>query len=288
MATPKFAAHRDAIYLNSKLFARVREIYDQRKALRLAPDAEYLIERYCSDFIRAGALLSDADKNTLRAMNKELARLTTQFRNKVLAETNASALVVQDKAELADLPESDVTAAADAAAKLDLTSKWVITLQNTTQQPPQTYLTNRALRERLFDASSKRCAHGGANDTKDIVARLAQLRSQRAKLLGFPTYAAYELDDRMAKTPENAIKLMSDLVPAATAKTRDETQRMQTLIDKERGGSKLQPWDWQYYAEQVRKSEYNLDESAIRPYFELDRVLHDGVFYAAHQLYGLS
>ena len=285
---PKFAAHRDAIYLNAKLFARVKTLYDQGKTLRLAPDAKYLVERYYRDFVRAGALLSDADKNTLRNTNKELARLTTEFRDKVLAETNASALIIQDKAELAGLPESDVAAAADAAAKLGPAGKWVITLQNTTQQPAQTYLINRAVRERLFNASSKRCDRGGPNDTKAVVARLAQLRSQRAKILGFPTYAAYELDERMAKTPDNAIRLLSNLVPASIAKARDEARRMQALIDKEQGGFQLQPWDWQYYAEQVRKSAYNLDESAIRPYFELDRVLHDGAFYAANQLYGLT
>jgi peptidyl-dipeptidase Dcp len=285
---PKLAAHHDAIYLNDKLFARVKAIYKQRKTLRLAPDAEYLVEHYYRDFVRAGALLSEADKNTLRAMNKELAQLRTQFRNKVLADTNASALVLQDKAELAGLPESDVAAAADAAAKLGLAGKWVMTLQNTTQQPAQTYLTNRAVRERLFKASSKRCHRGGDNDTTAIGARTAQLRSQRAKLLGFATYAAYELEDCMAKTPEQAIKLLTDLVPAATAKARDEVQRMQAFIDKDRGGFPLQPWDWQYYAEQVRKSDYDLDESVIRPYFELDRALRDGVFYTANQLYGLT
>ena len=285
---PKLAAHRDAIYLNPKLFARVKAVYDQRATLHLTPESEYILERHYRDFVRAGALLSDADKNTLRALNKEQAQLTTQFDNKVLADTNASGIVIADKSELAGLPESDIAAAAEAAEKMGHSGKWVITLQNTTQQPAQTYLKNRALRERLFNASVKRGDHGGENDTKSIVARLAQLRAQRAKLLGFPTFAAYVLDDQMAKTPENAIKLMTDLVPAATAKARDEASRMQALIDKEPGGFKLQPWDWQFYAEQVRKSEFDLDESGVRPFFELDRVLHDGVFYTANQLYGLT
>jgi peptidyl-dipeptidase Dcp len=288
LEAPKLAAHRDAIYLNPKLFARVKAVYDQRNTLHLAPDAEYLIERYYRDFVRAGALLSDADKNTLRGLNKELSQLITEFRNKVLADTNASAVIIDDKARLAGLPEADVAAAAEEAARLKLTGKWVITLQNTTQQPMQTYLKDRAVRERLYNASVKRGDHGGDNDTRSTVERLAQLRSQRAKLLGFPTFAAYVLDDQMAKMPDSAIKLMTDLVPASMAKARDEAARMQTLIDKEHGGFELQPWDWQYYAEQVRKSDYDLDESAIRPYFELDRVLHDGVFYAANQLYGLT
>lgn len=285
---PRLAAHRDAIYLNAKLFARVKAIYDQRTMLKLAPDAEYLVERFYRDFVRAGALLSDADKSLMRALNKEQSQLSDQFRNKVLADTNASALVISDQAELAGLPEADIAAAAAAATKLGQTGKWVITLQNTTQQPAQTYLKNRSVREGLLEASSNRGDHGGENDTNAIVERLAQLRAQRANLLGYPTFAAYVLDDQMAKTPENAIKLLTDLAPAATNKARGEAARMQELINKEKKPFKLEPWDWQYYAEQVRKSEYDLDESAIRPYFELDRVLQDGVFYAANQLYGLT
>jgi peptidyl-dipeptidase Dcp len=284
----KLAAHRDAIYLNPKLFARVKAIYDQRTTLKLAPDAEYLVERYYRDYVRAGALLSDTDKTTMRALNKEQAQHSDQFRNKVLADTNASAQVISDQSELAGLPEADIAAASEAATKLGQTGKWVITLQNTTQQPAQRYLKNRGVRERLFEDSSKRSGHGGENDTRAIVERLAQLRAQRAKLLGYPTFAAYVLDDQMAKTPEKAIKLMTDLAPGATSKARGEAARMQELIDKEKNPFKLEPWDWQHYAEQVRKSEYDLDEASIRPYFELDRVLHDGVFYAANQLYGLT
>jgi peptidyl-dipeptidase Dcp len=285
---PRLAAHRDAIYLNTKLFARVKVVYHERATLKLAPDADYLAERYYRDFVRGGALLSDTDKTKMRALNEEQARLSDQFRNKVLAGTNASALVISDEAELAGLPEADIAAAAEAATRLGYAGKWVIMLQNTTQQPAQTYLKDRGVRERLFNASSKRGHRGGENDTKAIVERLAQLRAERAKLLGYPTFAAYVLDDQMAKTAENAIRLMTDLVPAATNKARGEASRMQALIDKEKTTFKLEPWDWQYYAEQVRKSDYDLDESAIRPYFELDRVLRNGVFYAASQLYGLT
>jgi peptidyl-dipeptidase Dcp len=285
---PKFAAHRDAIFLNPKLFARIEAIYDQRASLDLSAEADYLVERYYKDFVRAGALLSDSDKNMMRAINKEQSQLSNQFRDKVLADTNASALIISDQAELAGLPEADVAAAAEAANHLKQPGIWVITLQNTTQQPPQTYLKNRDVREKLFHNSVQRGDHGGDNDTQAIIERLAQLRAQRAKLLGYPTFAAYGLDDQMAKTPENALKLMTDLAPASVGKARDEAARMQALIDKEQGGFKLQPWDWQFYAEQVRKSDYDLDESAIRPYFEVDRVLRDGVFYAATQLYGLT
>jgi peptidyl-dipeptidase Dcp len=285
---PKLAATHDAIYLNPKLFARVKAIYDQRESLGLNAEAKYLVERYYLDFVRSGALLSDADKSTVRTLNSEESQLTDQFRNKVLADTNASALVIDTRAELDGLPDADIAAAAEAATKLGHPGKWVITLQNTTQQPVLKYLKNRAVRERLFNASVKRCSQGGENDTKAIVERLAELRAQRAKLLGYSSYAAYVLDDEMAKTPEHAIKLMTDLVPASTSKAHDEASLMQQLIDKPQGGFQLEPWDWSYYSEQVRKAQYDLDEAQVRPYFELDRVLHDGVFYAANKLYGLT
>ncbi len=285
---PRLAAHRDAIYLNSRLFARVKTIYSQRERLGLTADAEYLVVRYYRDFVRAGALLSDADKDTLRSLNKEQSQLSNQFRMRVLAGTNASALVIDNKAELDGLPEADIAAAAEAAKNRGLAGKWLLTLQNTTQQPAQAYLKNRAVRERLFKASVERCGQSGDKDTTLIVERLAQLRAERARLLGYPNFAAYVLEEQMARTPENAIKLMTSLVQASTTKARDEAARMQKLIDKEHGGFKLEPWDWQYYAEQVRKAEYDLDESQVRPYFELDRVLRDGVFFAATKLYGLT
>jgi len=285
---PKLAAHRDAINLNPKLFARVKSIYDRREKLGLTPEAKYLAQRTYEDFVRSGALLSDADKEKLKALNKEASTLTNQFRDKVLADTNASAIVVDDKAMLDGLSDSDIAAAAQKAKDRGMEGKYVITLQNTTQQPSQTYLKNRELRERLFKASSQRGNHGGDNDTTAIIARIAQIRAERVKLLGFPNYAQYNLEDEMAKKPENAIKLMTDMVPAATAKARAEAARMQKLIDANGGGFKLEPWDWQYYAEQVRKAEYDLDESQVRPYFELDRVLRDGVFFAANKMYGIS
>jgi peptidyl-dipeptidase Dcp len=285
---PKLAAHQDTIFLNSKLFARVKAIYDQRDALGFDAESKYLVERYYRNFIRAGAQLSDADKTTLRALNQEESTLSTQYRQKILADTDASAVVVDTKAELAGLSDADIAAAAQRAKDRKLDGKYVLTLQNTTQQPPLTFLKNRALRERLFNASSQRGNHGGPNDTRVNVTRLAQLRAQKARLLGFATYAAYVLDDQMAKTPDTAIKLMTDMVPATTGKARDEAAAMQKLIDKQRGGFQLAPWDWQYYAEQVRKAEYALDETQVKQYFELNRVLQHGVFYAANNLYGLT
>jgi peptidyl-dipeptidase Dcp len=285
---PKLAAHRDAIFLNSRLFARVRTLYDKRESLGLSPEAKRLLERYHLSFVRAGAQLSDADKTALRAMNQEESKLTTQFTDLLLADTNASAVVVDDRAALDGMSEGDVASAAAAAKERGLEGKWVLTLQNTTQQPALSTLKNRVLREKLLRASTERCDHGGPNDTKSIVTRLAALRAQRAKLLGFPTYAAYVLDDQMAKTPQNALKLMTDLVPAATAKARGEAARMQKLIDAEKGNSRLAAHDWEFYAERVRKAEYDLDESQVRPYLDLERVLRDGVFFAATQLYGIT
>jgi len=284
--SPKLTAHNDAIFLNPKLFARVKSIYDSRDSL----DAEqkFLVERYYRNFIRAGAQLSEADKVKLRKLNKEESTLNTDFRKKVLADTDASAIVIDDKSQLAGLSDSDIAAAAERAKDRKMPGKWVLTLQNTTQQPSLVYLQNRALRERLFKASSMRGNHGGPNDTKALITRLSQLRADKAKLLGYPNWDTYVLDDQMAKTPENALKLLNDLVPASTSKARAEIARMQKEIDAEHGGFQLAAWDWQYYAEKVRKADYDIDESEVKQYFELDHVLQDGVFFAAKQLYGLT
>ena len=286
--TPKLSAHRDAILLNPLLFARVKTLYDQRETLGLDAESKFLLERTHRNFVRAGAQLGEADKAELTALNQEQAKLTTAFAEKLLADTNASAVVVEDKALLAGLSAGDVASAADAAKELGLTGKWVLTLQNTTQQPPLSSLRNRALRERLFQASIQRGNHGGENDTKAIVTRLAQLRARRASLLGFPTYADYALVTEMAKTPQNAEKLMTGLVPAATAKARGEAARLQKAIDAGKGGFQLGAADWDLYAEQVRKAEFALDETKVRPYLELDRVLNDGVFFAANKMYGVT
>ena len=285
---PKLAAHSDAISLNPKLFARVKTLYDQRGALKLDEESRYLVERYYKIFVRQGALLPEADKETLRGLNQEEAKLTTKFQDDLLAETNDGALVIDNKADLDGLPENEIAAAAELAKERKLEGKWVLALQNTTQQPAMTYLKNRAVRERLLQASESRGIHGGEHDTKAIVMRLAQLRAQKAKLLGYPEYATYTLDDQMAKTPQAAEKLLTGIVPAATAKARTEAGQMQKMIDAEKGGFKLGPADWEFYAEKVRKAEYDLDEAEVKQYFELEHVLQDGVFFAANKLYGIT
>jgi peptidyl-dipeptidase Dcp len=285
---PKLAAHHDAIYLNDKLFKRVEAIYDRRDTLNLDPEARMLIEVYHHDFVQAGAKLSDADKVTLRDLNEKLSVLETAFNNKLLAGTKDGALVVDDKSKLAGMSDGAVAAAAEAAQSRGLQGKWVIPLQNTTQQPSLQSLNDRAVREELFMDSWTRTEKGDANDTRDTIATMAKLRAEKAALLGFPNYAAYVLDDQMAKTPAAVEKFLSKLVPAATAKARGEAKDIQAVINKGGKRFKLEPWDWDHYAEQVRKARYDLDESQIKPYFELNNVLENGVLYAATQLYGIT
>jgi len=284
---PKLAAHSDEIYLNPKLFARVKTVYDAREQLT-DPQQKRLVEVDYQEFIRSGANLSDADKDKLRKLNVEETTLSTTFHTKLVAATAAGAVVVDDKAQLDGLSDGAIAAAAADAKARGLDGKWVLALQNTTQQPALASLSNRELRQKLMQASETRTEKGDANDTRAGIQRLAQVRAEKAKLLGYPTYADYKLGDQMAKTPDAALKLLTDTVPAATAKARTEIADMQALIDKQGGGFKLTAADWDYYSEQVRKAKYDLDESQIKPYFELDNVLQNGVFYAANQLYGIT
>ena len=285
---PKLAAHNDAIYLNDQLYQRVKSVYDRRAESNFTPEQMALVERYNRDFVRAGAKLSEPDKIHMRSLNQELSRLSTDFSNKLLAGTKAGALVVDKVSDLDGLSPDEIQTAAQAAKDRGLAGKWVLPLQNTTQQPAQAELKNRAVRQRLFELSSLRTERSDSNDTRSTIRRMAELRAEKAKLLGYPTWAAYALETQGAKTPENAIKLLTDLAPAATARARVEAADMQKLIDAQGGNFKLQPWDWQYYAEQVRKERYNLDESQIMPYFELNDVLQNGVFFAANRLYGIT
>ena len=299
--TPKLAALQDAIYLNNKLFARVQKVYDARATLRLDPESLRLVEVDYRAFVKAGAKLSDADKTKLKKLNEEDAVLSNTFMNKLLAGTKAAAYATTDKAKLVGLSDAEVQAA-QLAAKERGTTGYVIPLQNTTQQPDLTFMSDRDARKTMFGDSWTRTERNDANDTRATIARLAQVRAEKAKLLGFPNYAAWVLQDQMAKTPEAAQKFMDALVGPATAKAKSEQAEIQALIDSQNakqnagkgsgmsgGGSfQVQPWDWNFYAEQVRKAKYDLDDSQVKPYFEINRVLQDGVFYAANQLYGLT
>jgi peptidyl-dipeptidase Dcp len=284
---PKLAAMQDAIHLNSRLFERVTAIYKRRHELHLDAESLRLVEYQYREFVLAGAGLSDADKAKLKKLNEEEASLTTAFISKLLAATRDAAYATTDKAALAGLSDEQLAAAAQTAKNRKVEG-WVLALQNTTQQPILQSLSDRATRQTVFEDSWNRAERGGADDTRATIARLAQLRAEKAKLLGYPNFAAWRLQDQMAHTPEAAIKFMDALVPASTAKATSEAKEIQTLIDAQHGGFRLEPWDWNYYSEQVRKAKYDLDEDKTRPYFELSNVLHNGVFYAAEKLYGIS
>ena len=285
---PQLSAHHDAILLNSKLFARVQELYSNREKLGLDPESAYLLERYYKDFVRAGAKLSDSDKEKLKKINAELATLQTKFDQDVLKEKNASSIVVDRREDLVGLSDNQIAAASAAAKDEHKEGKFVLRLQNTTDQPVLGSLQNRALRQRIMEASLSRNSKGGEFDTREIVMRTAQLRAERAKLLGYDNHAEYQLEDQTAKTVPTVNKLLADLALPAVANARREAADMQKIVDQEKGGFQIASWDWDFYSEKVRKARYQFDESEVRPYYELNHVLTDGVFFAAGKLYGLT
>ena len=284
---PKLAAHQDFIYLNTKLFARVAAIYKQRNMLKLDPESLRLLEHTYDQFVHAGANLSEADKTELRKLNEEISSLSNAFNTKLLAATKEGAYATTDKAALAGLSEARIAAAAQAAKDRKVEG-FVIPLQNTTQQPDLVSLSDRTTRQAIFERSWNRAERGDANDTRDTIAHLAQLRAQKAKLLGSPSFAAWKLEDQMAKKPEAALQFMDAIVPAATAKAAREAKDIQSVIEAQKGGFQVQAYDWNFYAEQVRKARYDIDDAQVKPYFEIDNVLQNGVFYAANQLYGIT
>jgi len=289
---PKLAAHEDAIFLDPALFARVDSVFQKRTSLKLDPESLQLLDRYHIEFVRAGARLSDSDKARLRDLNAQLSSLTTQFKQNVLKATKEGAVVVDSAAELAGLSAEQVGAAAAAASARGLAGKWVLALQNTTTQPPLAQLKNRTLRERIYKASIAR-GLGGATDNTSVIAKIVALRAERARLLGYASHAAYQLEDESAGNPAAVHGILTQLAPAALARARQDAADLQKLIDSEAAANHtepfaLQPWDWAFYAEQLRKARYDFDQAQVRPYFELDHVLHDGVFHAAHELYGLT
>ncbi len=285
---PRLSAQQDAIHMNGPLFARIQSLYDARDRLGLDPESKRLLERYHKDFVRAGARLSEADKTRLKAMNAELATLEATFRQNVLKETNASAVVVDSRADLAGMSPAEI-ATTEAAAKAEKKDgKFVIRLLNTSGQPALASLENRGLRERLQQASVNRCSHGGEFDNRAVVLRIVRLRAERAALLGYASHADYLLEEQTAGSVTTVNKFLAALAPPAVANARREAADIQAIIDQEHGGFQLAPWDWDLYSEKVRRARYAFDEAQLRPYFELNHVLHDGVFFAASRLYGLT
>lgn len=285
---PQMAAVQDAIYLNAKLFQRIDAVYQQRDQLALDPEARHLLEVQRRAFVLAGAQLSDANKDRLKALNGDEAALGAKFTNQLLAAAKRGGLVVTDPAELSGLSQADLDAAAEGATKRGEAGRWLIDLQNTTQQPRLQSMSNRGTRQKLFEAGWTRAERGDDNDTRATILKIAAIRAEKAQLLGYANYATWKLQDQMAQTPEHVADLLGKLVPASVARAKAEAADIQALINAQQGGFELAPWDWDYYAEQVRHAKYDLNEDAIKPYFELNRVLQDGVFYAAHELYGLT
>jgi peptidyl-dipeptidase Dcp len=285
---PQLAAHSDAIRLNPKLWQRIDTLYKNRAKLHLDPESKYLLERYHTDFVRAGAQLSDADKAKLKAYNAEIAGLQTQFSQNVLKEANASALVVDSRAELAGMSDKAIDAAAAEAKKRGMDGKFVVPVVNTTQQAPEAVLTNRATRQKLLALSLARGSHGGEFDNREVVLKLVKARAERAKLLGYPSHAAYMLEDQTAKTTDAVNKLLAEFAKPAVRNAKKEAAEIQKVIDAENGGFQASAADWEYYTDKVRQAKYSFDQNQLRPYFEYNNVLLNGVFFAANKEYGIS
>lgn len=285
---PKLAAHSDAIRLNPALFARVDRLHARLDQLGLDPESRRLLDRTHRDFVRSGARLGETEKTRLKALNAEIATLQTSFAQNVLKETNASAVVVDRREDLAGLTPAEIATAAAAAKAAGQEGKFALRLINTSGQPPLGSLENRAVRERLHQSSLARGSRGGEFDNRAVITRLARLRAERAALLGYPSHAAYQLEEQTAGNVTAVNKLLSDLAPAAVANARREAADMQRLLEREQPGAALAAWDWDFYAEKVRRERYAFDEAQLKPYLEMDRVLRDGVFFAATRLFGIT
>jgi len=286
--SPRLSAHRDSILLDSTLFARVKAVYDVRDTLGLDPESLRLVEETYKDFVLSGAQLDEQQKERLKAINAELAELETRFDQNVLAEVNASAVIVDSREELGGLSDAEIQTAADAAAARDLPGKFVLPLLNTSGQPLLTTLENRALRQRIMETSLVRGSRGNEFDNRDVLSRTFHLRAERAQLLGYPSHAAVQLAKQTAQTVEAVQERLADLIPRAVANAEREAAELQAQLQAEGVDFQLAAWDWAYYAEKVRQQKFSFDESQLKPFFELDNVLQKGVFFAANQIYGIS
>lgn len=286
---PILSSHFDDINLNKKLFARIQELWNNRNVLELNEEQKRLLEEQYQSFVRAGAMLDDASQQRVRQINEEMSKLTTQFQNNLLAATKERAVIVEDVKLLEGMTEAEIAAAAEAAKQKGNEGKYLISITNTTRQPILVSLKNRELRKRVWEASAYRAmGQNGGVDNRPLVVQLAKLRAEKASLLGFASHAEYALQNQMAKKPEAAFKMLSDLVPQVLAKAKAEAKQIQEFMNADGVSGEVQPWDWEYYAEKVRKAKYDFDESLIKPYFELDSVLKNGVFYTFGRLYNVS
>ncbi|WP_207912439.1 M3 family metallopeptidase [Parafrankia sp. BMG5.11] len=286
--SPKLTQHYDAISLNPALFQRVKAVYDGRAALNLDTEDAKLLEDTYEGMVHAGAQLTAAQKEQVKDINTRLSAATTTFGQRLTQATKDAALVITEEAKLAGLSDADIAAAKKAATERGAPGAQVITLQNTTQQPALATLTDRATREALFNASWNRAETGGENDTRALVAEIVQLRAQKAALFGAPDWATYQMYDRMAKNPKTALDFMQQMVPALEATQRRDAAALNAEIKASGQNFTVKPWDWAMYADKLKAKKYAIDEDAVKPYFELRRVLEDGVFFMSNRLYGLS
>ncbi len=284
---PELSAHNDAMYLNDKLFERVKTVYDNRANENLDTEQQMVLQQYYNAFIRGGANLSLEDKEKLKKINSELAVLSLKFGDNQLKETNAYRLVIDNKKDLSGLPEGVVSAAAETAREAGMKGKWVFTLHNPSIIPFLQYADNRALREQIYKAYINRGSNQNANNNWENISKMISLRVEKAKLLGYPDYASYVIDDNMAKTPENVYALCNQIWKAALPNAKAEAAELQKFINRSGGKFKLAPWDWRYYSEKLKKQKFGLDETEISQYFPLEKV-REGAFYVANKLYGVT
>ncbi|NKF51636.1 M3 family metallopeptidase [Shewanella sp. WXL01] len=285
--SPLLSASNDDIYLNDKLFQRVKSVYNNTDRSKLNTAQVKLLEDTFKRFTRGGANLSEQDKNKLRSLNEQIGKLSLEFGDNLLAETNAYELVIDNEADLAGLPKDVIDTAAATAAKRDKAGKWIFTTQRPSITPFLTYADNRELRKQIYTAYIERANNDNVNDSKKVLAKIASLRAERAKLMGYETHAHFVLEERTAKTPENVYGLLNKIWPAALEQAKNEVAVMQELIDAENGGFKLEAWDWWYYADKIRVAKYSFNEQQTKPYFSLESTLK-GVFYTANRLFGIT
>jgi peptidyl-dipeptidase Dcp len=285
---PKLASHSDDIFLNKKLFGRVETLWNQRSQLNLSEEQQRLLKEYYESFVRAGARLNEEQQKRVRAINEELSTLTTQFQNNLLAITKERGVVIDNVSDLDGMSAADIAAAKEAAQAKGFEGKYLLVITNTTRQPVLTSLKNRDVRRRVWLASANRgLGENQGIDNRPLVMSMARLRAERAKLLGYESHAAYTLENQMAATPKAAFKMLQDLAPGVVAKAKLEAADIQRHMKQDGIEGEPQPWDWEYYAEKVRAEKYKIDENLVKPYFELDSVLKNGVFYTLGKLYGV-
>jgi peptidyl-dipeptidase Dcp len=286
---PKLASHSDDIYLNAKLFSRIDQLWKNRETLLLDEEQGRLLKETYEGFVRAGAKLSPEQQQRIRAINERLSSLATQFQINLLAITKERSVVVDKESELSGLSSAEIAAAKEAATAKKLEGKYLLPITNTTRQPVLASLGNRELRKRVWEASAFRGqGEKGGIDNRPLILEMAKLRAERAKLLGYTSHAAYTLENQMAATPEAALEMLKDLAPQVVAKAKEESVAIESLMKQDGIEGNVEPWDWEYYAEKVRRQKYEIDESLVKPYFEMESVLTNGVFFTMKQLYGIE